>query len=142
NHLPEQYRTLKHYLNVPLVTNQIEMSPLCIKNIENGNLDLALQERIHPMIWSPLAGGRIFTEESEQADRLRKTLEEIREEIGANDIGEVVFAWLLAHPAGLIPITGSGEIKLVKTPVNALQYQLTLEQWFMVWTAIRGCKVL
>ncbi|MEG0310843.1 MAG: aldo/keto reductase [Eubacterium sp.] len=97
NHLPEQYRTLKKYLNVPLVTNQIEMSPLNVENIENGNLDLALQEKMHPMIWSPLAGGRIFMEDSEQANRLRKTLEEIREEIGANDIGEVVFSWLLSH---------------------------------------------
>lgn len=142
NHLPEQYRTLKQYVNVPLVTNQIELSPLSMENIENGNLDLALQEKIHPMIWSPLAGGRIFTEDSDAAKRLRAAMEEIREELGANDIGEVAFAWLLSHPAGLIPITGSGEIGLVKTAVNALQYRLTLEEWFMIWTAVKGHKVL
>lgn len=141
NFLPEQYRTLKQYLDVPLVTNQIELSPLNMENMENGVLDLALQEKIPPFIWSPLAGGKIFTGTDEAEVRLRKTLEIIREEIGANDIGEVVFAWLLSHPANLIPITGSGEIDLVKTPVNALQYKLTLEQWFMIWTAVKGHKV-
>jgi predicted oxidoreductase len=141
NHLPEQYRTLKSFVNVPLITNQVELSPLNMDNIENGTMDLALQERIHPMIWSPLAGGRIFIGTSEVEQRLRDTLEIIREEIGANDIGEVVFAWLLSHPAGLIPITGSGEIELVKTPVNALNYKMTQEQWFMIWTAVKGHKV-
>jgi predicted oxidoreductase len=141
NHLPEQYRTLKSFVNVPLITNQVELSPLNMDNIENGTMDLALQERIHPMIWSPLAGGRIFIGTSEVEQRLRDTLEIIREEIGANDIGEVVFAWLLSHPAGLIPITGSGEIELVKTPINALNYKMTQEQWFMIWTAVKGHKV-
>lgn len=141
NHLPEQYRTLKSFLNVPLVTNQVELSPLNMDNIENGSIDLALQEKIHPIIWSPLAGGQIFIGTGEVEQRLRDTLEVIREEIGANDIGEVVFAWLLSHPAGLIPITGSGEIELVKTPVNALNYKLTPEQWFMIWTAAKGHKV-
>lgn len=141
NFLPDQFRTLKSFVNVPLITNQVELSPLNIDNFENGTIDAALIERIHPMIWSPLAGGRIFTGTGEVEQRLRATLEVIREEIGAKDIAEVVFAWLLSHPAGLIPITGSGEIELVKTPVNALNYKLTSEQWFMIWTAVKGHKV-
>lgn len=141
NHLPEQYRTLKSYLSVPLITNQVELSPLNMENIENGVIDLAWQEKIHPMIWSPLAGERIFTSDEPQAVRLRETMEEIREEIGAIDIGEVTFAWLLSHPAGLVPITGSGILDFVKTPVNAVNYKLTLEQWFMIWTAVKGHKV-
>lgn len=141
NFSPEEYRTLKSFINVPLVTNQIELSPLNMDNMENGTLDLIIQEKIHPMIWSPLAGGRIFTGTGEVEQRLRETLEIIREDIGANDIAEVVFAWLLSHPAEFVPITGSGEIELVKTPVNALNYKLTLEQWFMIWTAVKGHKV-
>ena len=141
NHLPEQYRMLKKYLNVPLVTNQIELSPLNMENLENGSIDVAMQENINPMIWSPLAGGKIFTGNSEKEVRLRNTLDIIRDEIGANDIGEVVFAWILAHPSNPIAITGSGEMRFVKTPVNALKYKLTPEQWFMIWTAVKGHKV-
>jgi predicted oxidoreductase len=141
NTLPNEYRMLKSYLTVPLITDQVELSPLNMENIENGVMNLCLEERIHPMIWSPLAGGRIFTSTEEEAARLRETMEVIREEIGADNIDQVAFAWLLSHPAGLIPITGSGEIGLVKRPVNALKYELTPEQWFMIWTAVKGHKV-
>jgi predicted oxidoreductase len=41
----------------------------------------------------------------------------------------------------MIPITGSGEIKFVEKPVNALNYKLTPEQWYMIWTAVKGHKV-
>lgn len=141
NCLPNEYRMLKAYVKVPLITNQVELSPLNMENLENGVMNLCLEERIHPMIWSPLAGGRIFTSKEEDAVRLRETLEIIREEIGADAIDQVAFAWLFSHPAGLIPITGSGELELVKKPISALQYKLTPEQWFMIWTAVKGHKV-
>ncbi|MDR2552887.1 MAG: aldo/keto reductase [Treponema sp.] len=142
NYLPHEYRMLKSYLRVPMVTNQIELSCLRMENMENGVIHMCMEERIHPMIWSPLAGGKIFTAQGEAEERLRSTLETIRAEIGADNIDIVAFSWLLSHPAGLVPITGSGEIKLVKRPVEALRYALTPEQWFMIWTAVKGHKVL
>lgn len=141
NYKPNEYRMLESYLSVPLITNQIELSPLNMENIENGTLNLCYEKRIHPMIWSPLAGGRIFTEQSETASRLRAAMEEIRGEIGASCIDEVAFSWLLSHPIKVIPITGSGDIELVKKPVSALKYKLTPEQWYMIWTAVKGHKV-
>lgn len=141
NFLPDEFRLLKSYLTVPLITNQVELSPLRMGNLENGVINLCMEERIHPMLWSPLAGGRIFTGQDEEEVRLRQVLEVIREEIGAEDIDEIAFAWLFSHPAGLIPITGSGEISLAERPVKALKYRLTPEQWFMIWTAVKGHKV-
>jgi predicted oxidoreductase len=142
NYLPHEYRMLKSYLRVPLITNQVELSCLRMENLENGVIPMCLEERIHPMIWSPLAGGKIFTAQGEVEDRLRGTLRIIQEEIGADNIDIVAFSWLLSHPAGLIPITGSGELELVKRPVEAIKYNLTPEQWFMIWTAVKGHKVL
>ncbi|MCC8059656.1 MAG: aldo/keto reductase [Clostridiales bacterium] len=141
NFLPDEFRLLKSYLNVPLITDQVELSCLRMDNLENGVINMCMEERIHPMLWSPLAGGRIFTGDGETEKNLRETLEVIREEIGAEDIDEVAFAWLFSHPAGLIPITGSGEIKLASRPVKALKYRLTPEEWFMIWTAVKGHKV-
>ncbi|MGX7107409.1 aldo/keto reductase [Hutsoniella sourekii] len=141
NHLVEQYKTLQSYLDFKLVTNQVELNPLNMENIENGVLDLAVHDKIHPMIWSPLAGGRIFTGEDEQIVRLRDTLNVIKEEVGANDIGEVIFAWIMMHPSEPVPITGSGMIEYVETAVNAVDIKLTLEHWFMIWTAVKGHKV-
>ena len=56
NYLPCEYKMLKSYLNVPLITNQVELSCLHMENLENGTIPMCLEERIHPMIWSPLAG--------------------------------------------------------------------------------------
>ncbi len=142
NYLPHEYRMLKSYLRVPLITDQVELSCLRMENLENGVIPMCLEERIHPMIWSPLAGGKIFTGEGEVEKSLRDVLEVIREEIGADSIDVVVFSWLLSHPAKVLPITGSGEMKYVKKPVEALKYTLTAEQWFMIWTAVKGHKVL
>ena len=142
NYLPHEYKMLKSYLNVPLVTNQVELSCLHLENLENEVIPMCLEERIHPMIWSPLAGGKIFTGEGEAENRLRDTLEIVREDIGADSIDVVAFSWLLSHPAQMIPITGSGEMKYVKKPVEALKYKLTPEQWYMIWTAVKGRKVL
>jgi predicted oxidoreductase len=141
NYLPHQFRMLQSYCDQPLVTNQIELSTLSMENFENGTIDLCQEFKIHPMIWSPLTGGRIFTSDEATVIELRKVLEIIREEVGATSIDEIAFAWLLSHPVGMIPITGSGEIKFVEKPVNALNYKLTPEQWYMIWTAVKGHKV-
>ncbi|MFI3616700.1 aldo/keto reductase family oxidoreductase [Enterococcus avium] len=141
NYLPHQFRMLQSYCDQTLVTNQIELSTLSMENFENGTIDLCQEYKIHPMIWSPLAGGRIFTSDDTKVVELRKVLEIIREEVGASSIDEIAFAWLLSHPVGMIPITGSGELKFVEKPVNALNYKLTPEQWYMIWTAVKGHKV-
>ena len=139
--MPDQFDLLQSYVKEPLITNQVEFSALRMDNMENGVLNQCLKNKIHPMLWSPLAGGRIFTSEDPEAVRLRETLEVIREEIGADDIDTVAIAWLLAHPTRPLPITGSGKFKRVQRTVEAVKYKLTLEQWFMIWTAVKGHKV-
>ncbi|MCY3045637.1 aldo/keto reductase [Aerococcus urinae] len=141
NYLPSQYRALESYLNQSLVTNQIQCSAIDYENFENGTIDLCMEKRIHPMIWSPLSGGELFTSQEENIKKVRSVMEEIAEEIGAESIAEVAYAWLLRHPSKMIPIVGSYRIDYVKPAVKALDYQLTNEQWYMIWTAYKGHKV-
>lgn len=141
NFKPVEFKALQSYLNVPLLTNQIELSALRMENLENGTFSQCMENRIHPLVWSPLAGGRIFTGTGEEEKRLRDTLEEIRAEVGADSIDEIAYAWILSMPSKPLAITGSGEIGLVRKPVEALKRKLTLEQWFMIWTAVKGHKV-
>jgi len=138
NFLPSQFNLLNSYLNVPLVTNEIELSVLNLENLNNGTVDLAQEKGIHPMIWSPLAGGKIFTDNSSKASNIRKVLEKIRYEIGANSIDEIAYAWLLHHPSKMIPIVGSHKIERLKSAVNATNIKLTKEQWFQIYTASLG----
>ena len=90
NFLPDEFRLLKSYLTVPLITNQIELSPLRMGNMENRSHEsLPGREDSSYTLWSPLAGGRIFPPgRGEEEIRLREVLEVIREEIGAEDIDE------------------------------------------------------
>ena len=90
------------------------------------------------MIWSPLAGGKIFTDSSDKVSNMRKVLEEIRYEVGANSIDEIAYAWLLNHPSKMLSIVGSHKIERLKSAVNATNIKLTKDQWFKIYTASLG----
>ena len=55
NFKPFQLSLLQSRLDFPLVTNQIELNPLCIDSLHDGTLDQAQEFKMSPMIWSPLA---------------------------------------------------------------------------------------
>lgn len=141
NFLPSQFDMLSSYLDEPLVTNQIEISVTHLEEFHKGSIDKCLEKRIAPMAWSPLAGGRIFSGDDERSTRVRQTLEKIAGEVGAASIDQVMYAWLLRHPANIMPIVGSGKIERVKSAVEALNINLTREQWFDIWTSSLGHEV-
>ncbi len=138
NFLPRQYDLLQSRLEVPLVTNQVEYSPLNMENQRNGILEHCQQHGIRPMIWSPFAGGRLFRGEDPAAQRVRSRMAEIGEQLGGAGIDQVALAWLLAHPAGLLPVLGSGEAGRVRRAAQALELRLDRQQWFSIWEAAAG----
>ncbi|HDM8188881.1 aldo/keto reductase [Vibrio harveyi] len=138
NFTPRQFELLQSRLSKPLVTNQVEINPLNFEVAHDGTLDQMQTLRVRPMAWSCLGGGSIFTGDTEQAVRVRNELEMIREEVGANSIGEVIYAWVRRLPSKPMPIIGSGKIERVHSAVNALNIELTREQWYRVWVASKG----
>ncbi|WP_191560320.1 aldo/keto reductase [Metabacillus idriensis] len=136
-----QFKMLQSYLDFPLVTNQIELSAYNLENFEDGTLDLCQEARIAPMAWSPLAGGAIFSAEDEKAKRLRDTLEKIAGDIGATEIDEVLYAWLLSHPANIMPIVGSGKMNRIESAIKALDLTLTRDQWFDILQVAMGREI-
>ncbi|PQJ71564.1 oxidoreductase [Vibrio jasicida] len=138
NFSPRQFELLQSRLGKPLVTNQVEINPLNFEVAHDGTLDQMQALRTRPMAWSCLGGGAIFTGDSEQAVRIRNELEAIREEVGANSIDEVIYAWVRRLPSKPMPIIGSGKIERVHAAVNALNIELTREQWYRVWVASKG----
>ncbi|MCF7478802.1 aldo/keto reductase family oxidoreductase [Vibrio sp. J2-4] len=138
NFTPRQFELLQSRLGKPLVTNQVEINPLNFEVAHDGTLDQMQMLRTRPMAWSCLGGGSIFSGDSEQAVRVRNELEAIREEVGATSIDQVIYAWVRRLPSNPIPIIGSGKIERVQTAVNALNIELTREQWYRVWVASKG----
>lgn len=124
----------------PLLTNQLELSPLAMDALDDGALDQAQQLGLRPMIWSPLGGGRLFTGEDEQAVRLRSEMTAIATRYGIS-LGTLAFAWVLCHPSRPHPITGSGRIDGLRDAVAALDVKLDAEDWYTIWTASKGHSV-
>ncbi len=141
NFTPSQVTLLQSRLSIPLVTNQIECSVMMMDPLHDGTLDQCQELRIAPMAWSPLAGGRLFSEESEKASRLRSVLAAIGAEIGGYDLEQVAMAWLLRHPSGIFPVLGTGKRNRIQSAVESLGIELTREQWFRIWSASGGTPV-
>ena len=138
NFTPLQFEVLNSYTDEELVTNQIEISPYCLDNFENGNLDFLLKEKIKPMAWSPLAGDILLNPKDEKSKRIHKTLKEIAKDLGVDSVDIIIYSWLLNHPAQILPIVGSGKIDRLKNAVSALDIKLSLEQWYKIYVASTG----
>lgn len=141
NFTPGQFNMLQSYLDFDLATNQIEASVGCLEHWENGNIDYMLEKRVKPMVWSPLAGGSIFSGSDEKSSRLRTTLDKIAGEIGASGIDQVMYSWLLAHPVKFLPIIGSGKLDRIKTAAESSNLKLSRMQWFEILEASTGNEV-
>ena len=141
NFTPSQFDLLQSRLASPLITNQVELNPIHMDVVENGVLDQLQQYKITPMAWSCLAGGAIFNLQTEQAIRLRKCLGELAEEIGATSLTQVIFAWVLKHPANAVALIGSGNITRVQDAVDALALTMNTEQWYRIFVASKGFPV-
>lgn len=131
---PFKFEALQYFTNNQLVTNQIEVSPLCFEHYNSGLMDVLQKHRVHPMIWSPLAGGSIFTSDDSKVIKVRNVLSEIAARHN-EDLDTIVYAWLLKHPTKGLPISGSGKIERLKHAVRALDVELTLQEWYEIYTA-------
>ncbi|KGX92551.1 oxidoreductase [Pontibacillus halophilus JSM 076056 = DSM 19796] len=141
NFKQSQYDMLQAHLEFELVTNQIELSPYNLENFQDGTLDLCQEKRIAPMAWSPLGGGDVFTSQDDKAVRLRETLKKVANELGTDHIDEVMYAWLLSHPAQIMPIVGSGKKERIDRAIKAQSHTLTRDQWFEIYTSSMGYDI-
>ena len=139
NFTPAQFELL--HSSTPLVTNQVECSPpLHLAPLHDGTFDQAQQLRLAPMIWSPLAGGRVFTGADAAARRVRATLSLVAARLSVS-MATVVYAWLRRLPCRPYPIVGSSRIEVLREAVAALDVQLDAPTWHEIWSAGAGHEV-
>lgn len=137
---PFKFNALNNLMNGGLVTNQIEWNPGCFEHFNSGMMDVLVEKRVHPMIWSPLAGGRVFTSDEEKYVRARAKILEIAQKHGVSP-DTVVYAWLMYHPVGAMPICGSRNIERLDKAIAALDVRLTHMEWYEIYVA-SGQQVL
>lgn len=143
NFMPAQAELLQdrmRALGMSLATNQVECSLLHLAPLDDGTFDQAQRWRCPPMLWSPLAGGRVLTDASPAATRVRACAERIGAALGV-PATVVLFAWLLALPCRPLPIVGSSRIAALREAVAATRVTLEREHWFELLHAARGADV-
>ncbi len=126
---------LQSAMNTPLVTNQIEASLLCHQPFTNGDIAYLQERNVPPMAWSPLGGGALFSNAA-----LMAVLGEVAHAQGVDETA-VAVAWLLAHPARLIPVMGTNNVSRIKTLSDAAKVELDRQTWFVLYAAATGQEV-
>ncbi|WP_282051687.1 aldo/keto reductase [Phaeobacter inhibens] len=136
NFRPWDWELLQSGMKTPLATNQIEISLSEITPFTNG--DLAFHQRQgHPlMAWSPLGGGGLMTGRGQLAERL----DEIAAAQGV-DRAAVAIAFLLRHPARILPVLGTNNLARIKQASDALKVELDRPTWFKLYEAALGREV-
>jgi predicted oxidoreductase len=138
NHTPGQVAMLRK--RHPLATHQLEFSPLQMRALADGTLAQCVDLALPPMIWSPLAGGRLMRGDDDQAMRVRDVLAQLGLNRGVS-AATMAYAWILRHPSRPVLITGSGRLPALEAAVDALSVVMTAEEWYRVWEASIGHEV-
>ena len=138
NYSAQKFSMLQSWVDQPLVTNQIEISPLHLTPFDDGSLDFMLEKRLRPMAWSPLGGGDLFNPKNERSARIAEALLAVGQAHGETRLDTLAYAWLLAHPAGIMPIVGSGRLDRIQNAVDALNIPFSDPEWLSVYTAAQG----
>lgn len=137
NFRPWDMDLLQSRMRNRLVTNQIELSLMAHEGFVNGDVAYLHQHRIAPMAWSPLAGGRM-------ADGgpagLRAALETLGASVGT-DWSAAAIAWLLHHPAGILPVLGTNSLTRIAKISEALSVPMDRQTWFALYTLALGREV-
>ena len=137
NFTQAQTAALNHFLENKLVATQPEISPLRITCFENGELDQAMQFGLTPLAWSPLGGGSLLAPESARDKAVTAALQALADKAGVS-LSVATYSWLMAHPAGIVPIIGSQNPARIAEGAAALAVRWNRADWYAVLVAARG----
>jgi predicted oxidoreductase len=115
--------------------NQVQFSATNFEPMVDGSFDYMQLNNIRPMSWNPL--GFVFRKDIPQTHRLKKILATLvsKYHLGADTI---LLAWVLQHPAKVLPIAGTVNIARIQSLMKAVELDLEKEDWFAIWAESMG----
>lgn len=140
NFTPSQFDMFQSKLDIPLVTNQVECSLLHLDPIYDGTFDQAQKLNRSPMIWSPFAGGRLFTDQSDRVQHVRNACEELASKYEVSK-DQIALAWLFQLPSKPQAVVGTGKIERLESAANSLNFQIERQDWYYLLEAANGHPV-
>lgn len=138
NFRPWDWTLLQSAMETPLATNQIEVSLSAHDTLTNGDMAFLQERGVAPMAWSPLGGGKLM--KAGAVDEVRQLMSRVAMETGTDEAA-VAVAWLLAHPAGIMPVMGTNTIARIETLSDALKVKMDRQTWFELYSAALGREV-
>ena len=136
NHTPDQVAALAAHLPFPLTSNQPEYSAVHLAPLRDGTFDACMRDGVTPLVWSPLAGGRLATGEGVTPDLLA-ALDGIAEREDV-DRATVALAFALAHPSRPVAIIGTQRPERIADAVRALDVTLDRSDVYRIIQASEG----
>ena len=130
NFRPWDFSLLQSGMKSRLVTNQIELSLAATEAFTNGDLAFHQEQLSSIMAWSPLGGGSLINHEGP----LGRTLDKIAVNQDV-DRAAVAVAWILSHPAQILPIVGTNNLDRISKISDATKVNMDQESWFELYTA-------
>jgi len=118
--------------------NQVQFSATNYEPMVDGSFDYMQTHAIRPLSWNPL--GTVFREDTKQTRRLKKLLADLVQKYGFGS-DTLLLAWILKHPAGVIPIAGTVNVARIQSLMKAVELEMDKEDWFAIWTESMGDDV-
>ncbi|KQX08608.1 aldo/keto reductase family oxidoreductase [Flavobacterium sp. Root420] len=118
--------------------NQVQFSATHYEAMIDGSLDYMQTHGIRPLSWNPL--GTVFREDTKKTRRLKKLLSELVQKYSFGS-DTLLLAWILKHPAGVVPIAGTVNIARIQSLMKAVELEMDKEDWFAIWTESMGDDV-
>lgn len=133
----DETELLQDAMRQRLRVNQIEISLAAPEPFANGEISFIQRQGMAPMAWSPLAGGALF------AGAQPELVEVMRDMAAAKgcEMAALAIAWLLAHPARIMPVIGTNRLSRIAAMSEAFRVDLDREDWFILYQAALGHEV-
>jgi len=148
NFNPSRVEALQRACPMRLQVHQVEISLLARDPFTNGALDQCQRDQITPLAWSPLAGGLLADgarrllpgQRGYDAQPALREIDQLARSLNTTR-GVIALAWLLRHPAGIVPIIGSTRPDRIKEAIEATYLHLSREEWYRLLEAASGQPV-
>ena len=136
NFRPWDWELLQSAMNNKLITNQIEISLNELRAFNNGDIAFHQRHGHNLMAWSPLGGGDLITSNG----KIQVVLDELAKK-NEVDRAAIAVAFLLAHPAKILPILGTNSLDRISSISDATKVALDRQDWFSLYEASLGQEV-
>lgn len=153
----DQVRLLQAGLRQKLVINQLQISLMHAELIAQGakvntkqaftatggTLDYCRRKGIGIQAWSPVAGGQLFSVGADSPSNVRETAEYATHlaEQKSVSLTAILLAWLLAHPARIVPVIGTTKAARLQDAMQATSVTLSREEWYGLLEKSQGHAV-